>query len=366
MELKRTVPPIVDENVKKVQERLNYIRGSWPYLEIDGKFGPMTEKAVIAYQKSRKINPASGVVKDDTFNKLMNERYSIITSAKPETKIHAQPIQNNGDTIKQAYDVASFSVNQLYGIYGTVDESEKGMAFIFNEWTNSLAKQEERIIRRLNKIPANKPMRARNILKHIKKCEEFFAEANRYGISTATRVFSKNLTKEEGIKYIKSLADIISDSSVTKTVKAVSKTLGSVKEFLQPVFKFLNKIPGLQYLSVIEKIVQGTYALFHFDFDEAFVLYLDGLRLLLEQIIVDAVVAAAVAAGGWIALVIALAVIVVVFLVDYFLFNDDPENSWLPTTHLTTEVKPMINNFSTKLGEWEIQKIQNGWLGSKI
>lgn len=358
MELKRTFPYQVDENVKKVQERLNYISGSWPHLEIDGKFGPITEKAVIAYQKSRGINPASGVVKDDTFNKLMKERYSIITSAKPDSKINSQPSKVDHDTLNQTYSIASYAIDTGYAV--------NDISRIFQTWAEALSKQEERIIRRLSRIPANKAMRARNILKHIKKCEEFFAEAVRYGIPTASRVFSKNLTKEDGIKYIKSLCTLISDSSLTKTVKAVSTTLNSIKNFLQPLLKYINKIPGLQYISVYEKIAKGTYALFHFEFDKAFVLYLDGLRLLLEQILVDFVVGAAIAAGGWVALVIALAIIIVVFLVNYFLFNDDSDNSWLPTTHLTTKVKPMINDFSVNFGEWESQKVQNGWLGSKI
>lgn len=350
MELKRTPHPQVDPMVKKVQERLNYIIGSWPHLEVDGKFGPMTERAVIAYQQSRGIIPASGIVRDSTYNKLMAERYTIITTAKTNALIKAETSPISADTIKRTYDIASTGVNSIYTVYGIADDSENNVALIFKEWGATLNKQKEGLLRRLDKIPAKKSMRVRNVMKHIEKCEKYLSEARRYGITTASRVFSNNLTKEEGIKYIKDICKIISESSLTKSIRFVTKSLDAVKRFLQPVLKVLNKIPGLEYWAVIEKIVSGTKALFQFDFDKAFVAFVDGLRLLLEQLLIDFVVGAAIAAGGWVALVIALVIIIVVLLIDYFLFNDDPNNSWLPTMHLTTQIKPAVNRVMTQFG----------------
>lgn len=364
MELKRTLHPIENPAVKKVQERLNYINKSWPYLEVDGKFGPNTEMAVMAYQRYRKL-PANGIVKDDTFNMLMSERFSIISAATPSSKIESGSYSiGNTDIIKQTYNVASVGVKTSISVYENVDESGNRLGRLFNEWATMLTKQVDGLTRRLNKIPANKPMRARNILKHLEKCKEFMIRASRYGISEASIVFAKNMSKEEGIKYIKNLCNIITDAPLTKTLKAVSSTMGKIKKLLQPLGKVLNKIPGLKYVSVFEKIAQGTYALFHFDFDKAFVAFLDGVRLLLEQIIIDFVVSSALVVGGWVALVIAIAIIVVFFLVDYFLFNDDPENSWLPTTNLTTQIKPTIKSFMIQSGNWEPP--EGLWKGSKI
>lgn len=364
MELKRTPQPQFDPTVKKVQERLNYIAGSWPRLVVDGKFGPVTERAVIAYQQSRGITPASGIVGDTTYNKLMGERYTIITTAKPNALIKAEPSPVGTDTIKLTYDIASRGADSLYTVYGIADDSENSVALIFKEWGAALNRQYEGLLRRLNKIPANKSMRVRNVMKHIEKCEKYLNEARRYGITTASRVFSSNLTKEEGIKYIKDVCKIISESSITKGLKFVTKSLDAVKRFLQPIIKVLNKIPGLKYWTVIEKIASGTKALFLFDFDKAFVAFVDGLRLLLEQLLIDFVVGTAIAVGGWVALVIALVIILVVLLIDYFLFNDDPDNSWLPTTHLTTQLKPAVNEAIIRYGEREMQK--GVWGGSKI
>ena len=130
--------------------------------------------------------------------------------------------------------------------------------------------------------------------------------------------------------------------------------------------RILNKVPGLKYLSVYDKIVEGTYAIIRMDFDKAFVAYVDGLRLLVEQILIDAAVVTLVAAGGWVAFVIAIAVLALAFLVDYFLFNDDPNNSWLPTTHLTTKLKPAIEEGIYQYGRREMQRDrENLWRGPK-
>lgn len=371
MELKRDPLLRVDETVKRVQTRLNYVCGNWPRLDVDGKFGPITEKAVIEYQKARRINPSKlGTVDNATYASLMNERYTIITSASPYSKvdldISSQRYGNIINGTKMAYGYSSAAIGAIQSVNGMVDPSEGGFAYIINEWDKTIKIQREGLLRRLNKFPQKKAMRVRNILRQMQRCEKYFDELRRYGINAASKVFGNNLTKEQAIKYISDLGKTIANHKLTKIFGSLSKVMNGIRQILQPIVKILNKVPGLKYFSVFDKIVEGTCALVRFDFDKAFVAYMDGLRLLAEQIIIDAVVVAAVALGGWVALVIAIAVLAVAFLVDYFLFNDDPDNSWLPTTHLTTKVKPAIEQGMYHFGKREMQRDrENIWRGSK-
>lgn len=49
------------ESVRQIQERLNQL-GANPRLATDGSFGPLTEAAVIAFQRSRGLVPDGVVV----------------------------------------------------------------------------------------------------------------------------------------------------------------------------------------------------------------------------------------------------------------------------------------------------------------
>lgn len=49
------------KDVKALQERLNKL-GASPKLKVDGDFGPITQKAVVAFQKKAKLKPADGAV----------------------------------------------------------------------------------------------------------------------------------------------------------------------------------------------------------------------------------------------------------------------------------------------------------------
>lgn len=79
------------------------------------------------------------------------------------------------------------------------------------------------------------------------------------------------------------------------------------------------------------------------DFEGAFKLYLDALRELVEQIIIDAVVVAAIVAGGWVAIVIAIVIIIGAMLLDYFFFSDNPGES-LADKHLQLKTRNVIQN----------------------
>lgn len=371
MELKRDPLLRANEDVKRVQMHLNYICGDWPRLVVDGKFGPMTEKAVMEYQKSRHLLPNKlGEIDDRTYTLLMNERYSIITNASPYSKIDLEVSShwfgNMINGVKSTYDFISMPIGKIQSVNEWVDSSDGRFAFIISEWKKAIKEQHDGLLRRLNKFPKKATMRVRNVVKQMKYCEKFLDELRRYGINTASKVFGNNLTKEQAIKYISVLSKTIANHKLTKIFGTISKVMNGVRRILQPIVRILNKIPGLKYLSVYDKIVEGACALIRMDFDKAFVAFVDGIRLLAEQILIDAAVVALVAAGGWVALVIAIAILVIAFLVDYFLFNDDPDNSWLPTTHLTTKLKPAIEVGITQYGKREMQRDrENIWRGPK-
>lgn len=363
--------PNSHNNILGTAQEQQHGGGLWPYLDVDGKYSTLAEQVALAAQQSSGPVLTTANHRNFYFERMPSERYSILTTAKPNSKIMAEMCPIDAGTIKRAYGIASTGVNSIYTVYGIADESEKGVAYIFKEWGKALDKIKKHLRKCFTRLPKNKSAYMAAIMQHIEKCEKYLNEARRYGISTAARVFSKNLTKEEGIKYIKDVCKIITESSLTKSIKLVSKSLEVVKKILRPIVKVLNKIPGLKYLEVFEKIFVGAKALFQYDFDKAFVSFVDGLRLLLEQLLIDFVVGAAIAAGGWVALVIALVVIIVVLLIDYFLFNDDPDNSWLPTTHLTTQLKPAINKAAVQFNEAMVQygerEFQKGvWGGPKI
>ena len=134
---------------------------------------------------------------------------------------------------------------------------------------------------------------------------------------------------------------MIKNSPLTKGLSVANKILSKVKTIIKPVIDILNKIPGLKYLSVIEKICKGTYAMIQGDFEYSFSLYMDGLRELLEQIIIDAIVVALVAVGGWVALVVALIVIIAALIMDYFWFSDNPGES-LTDKYLGTHTRNIM------------------------
>lgn len=366
MALKPESQPELDKILGTVQEQ-RLIRGSWPYLGVDRKYSPLIEQVAQAAQQSSGPILTTPNHRNFYIERMPSERYSILTTAQPNSKICAEMCPIDSEIMKKAYGIAYSGVKTI----DTIDRSVQRVAYIFNEWGNALNTQKKNLRKCFTRLPKNKSMRMAAIMQRIEKCEEYLNEVRRYGISKAARVFSKNLTKEEGIKHIKDICKIITDSPLTKSIKIVTKSLEVMKKILRPIMKVLNKIPGFRYLEVFEKIFLGTRALFQYDFDKAFVSFVDGLRLLLEQILVDFVIGAAITAGGWVALVIALVVIIAVLLIDYFLFNDDPDNSWLPTTHLTTQLKPAMNKAAVKFdeamiqyGEREFQK--GGWGGPKI
>ena len=333
---------VCDQNVKAVQGMLNAAlttnryRGKWNRLEVDGYYGAETEKAVKAFQYFHDPRIAqTGIVGDTTYKALLgtnpvmsaaSPKVHLTAAAPSSVKASAQVASKKGP-VATAYYASSTVVKGASTVKSMVDPSEKRLAYIMSDWERVLTQQYEGLLRRVNKFPANKTMRTRTIMRQMERCKKFLAKANKYGIVSATTEFGSKLTKEDAIRTIKEMAGIIKESSLTKGVSAVSKALSKVKSFLKPILEVFDKVPGLKYLSVIEKFYKGTKAIIQGDYENAFAIFMDALRELIEQVLIDAAVVALVAAGGWIALVGAVIVIIIGFLVDYFLFSDNPGES---------------------------------------
>lgn len=317
-----------DSNVRLIQLRLNSIKDkyhyNWEKLAPDGIYGPKTQKVVLAFQKIRGIIPASGILGPTT------EKY-IREADTPKNLTNYPDLDRYYDAVrtgtKMSYDITSRSVQTVYKVDSIVNPNEKGLAHILGEWERIIIHQRDGLDRRLSKIPLKKQMRVRNVVKQLDACKKFVSEAKKYGINTAVVKLGSNLTKNDAIKYIKEIGELISNSPLTKGVGFLVSSFDKIKQLLSPIVDFLNKIPGLKYLSVIEKLVKATANMLQCDFEEAFKLYLDALRELLEQLIIDAAVVAALAIGGWIALVLAIVVVIGAMVIDYFFFSDNPGES---------------------------------------
>lgn len=321
-----------NQAVLQMQLKLNAVRynvhGTWPYLNPDGIMGPQTQKAIAGFKVYRNI-PST----DNNWLLKLDQDYSrvpMLRSAPPlmvkGVDPMAQQMTSGQSAISKTYGVVSDSVKAIYKTESLVSSDEKGLAYVFGKWEEILTQQYEGLLRRLNKFP-NRSMRVRTVMRQMERCRKFLEKARRYGIVSATKEFGDKLTKDEAIRTIKELARIISESPLTKGIAALNKILSKVKNIIAPVLKVLNKIPGLKYLSVIEKIVKATKAIIKGNCEQAFTLYMDASRELVEQFLVDAAIGALVAFGGWVALVAALILIIAVFLVDYFFFSDNPGNS---------------------------------------
>ena len=334
---------VYDKNVAAVQGMLNAAlatdpyRGKWSRLAVDGYYGIETEKAVRAFQYNHNPRIAqTGIVGDTTYNALCgtvpvmsaaSPKVFLRTAAPSTVKASVRTSSKKEGPVAKGYNVASKTVKGAGTVKNVVDPSEKGLAYVIGTWERILTEQYEGLLRRLNKFPAKQTMRTRTITRQMERCKKFLEKAKRYGIVSATSEFKSQLSKDEAIRTIKEMSALIKESSLTKGVSAISKSLSKVKSIIRPVLEVFNKIPGLKYLSVIEKLCKGTKLMIEGDYENAFAVYMDALRELVEQILIDAAVVALVAAGGWICLVVAIVVIIAAFLIDYFFFSDNPGES---------------------------------------
>ncbi len=357
MEYKKSDNPQFDYVVQEIQNQLNRIRnGRWAYITPDGLFGPKTEQAVIAYQNSKGITPASGIVGDTTYGYLMNESYLVIQAASPQYYIGPNTSAYKGNytplpgekAIDYGVMIPSATVNSK-AIFDLSDE--KSIGSMVTQVQKTIQQQIDNLNRRIAKIPAKKQMRVRNLNKHLVKANEFIAKAKKYGIPVAATESFGQVTKQSAIKYMGDMAEIIKDCKITAFWTQAAAFFKKLGKILKPVYDFLNQFPGLKYLGAMEKIGKGIWQLIHLNCDTAFGLFLDGIREIVESLLVDLIVGFVIALGGWIAILLVVVILLVVFVVDYFFFSDNAGESLVDQhTNLRTQnviqdtVAPWIYN----------------------
>lgn len=349
-----------DSTVVEIQRMLNVIRTkynqSWPILDDDGVYGIMSASVVLEFQKQHglsSIMSKNGPVLGDTTIFNIRDCYSTPTLHQPndstETMLNKKKVKG-----KNTFDKIYSPISATVGVAGKISDVYKpadAMAKFLENIEKLIMQQAQNFRNRIGKLPAH--TRERHLLKALEKSQEFISKAQKYGVSDAARVTYGTLTKENVINYFKEAADAISNSKVTAAFRKGSATFTKIKNALKPLYDFFNKIPGLKYLGAIEKIIRGTIAMFQLNFEKAFSYYLDGVRDVVESVLVDMAVAALVAMGGWIAIVIAILLIVVVMIIDYFFFSDNSGDSLVDKyTSLSTQ-----NVVQDTIAPWVYNKI---------
>lgn len=321
-----TANPPKDTYVEFVQRQMNNIRRSLlhnlPEVAENGLYDDKMAKAVKAFQQSCNIGVDGKFGPQTRMCLVQKMRESSHLATTAQISHPGQSLLMDG-----TYTVGSNTLKEVYKVDNYVNPSEKGLAYILKEWEKVLSEQYQGLMRRLNRFPAKKAMRLRNVMHQMDRCQKFLNKASQYGIVSATKEFGEKLTKDEAIRCIKELGALMENSSLTKGLSAVNRLLSKVKNIINPMLKILNKIPGLKYYSVVEKIVKATKTMIQGDYANAFALYMDGLRELIEQLLIGAAIAALVAIGGWAALTVAVVLVILALIVDYFFFSDNPGES---------------------------------------
>lgn len=310
--------------VAQVQRMLNCVRvnfhHSWDCLNEDGIYGRQSAVVVRQFQIYCGISSqmtANGPVLGDTTIAAIRDCYRQIPVIRQG---NAGQITNKKTVFGQIYNPAAAVVSTASNVSGAYAPFEA-----LSKLEGLISQQADNLRRRISKIPKNP--RARNLEKAVAKSKEFLSKAKKYGVNVSvTEVYGK-LTKTDVVKYLSDAADMISSSKVLDVLKKSRKLISGITNALKPLYNFLNKIPGLKYLGAAEKIIRGTVALFRCEFETAFKYFLDGIREIVESILVDAAVVALIAAGGWLALLVAILLIVVVMIIDYFFFSDNSGES---------------------------------------
>jgi len=323
-----------DSTVVEVQRMLNVIRTkynmSWPYLNDDGIYGHNTASVVLEFQKKHGLSSVmskDGPILGDTTITYIRECFArpILHQHKDstETQINKKKVKQK-NTFDNIYSPISATVGSAAKISDAYTPVE-AMTNLLKNIEKLILQQADNFRNRIGKLPS--VTRQRHLLKALEKSREFIAKAQKYGVNEAAVITYGSLTKDDVIKYFKEAADAISNSKVTAAFKKASAIFTKIKNALKPLYDFFNKIPGLKYLGAIEKIIRGIISLFQLEFEKSFSYFLDGIRDVVESVLVDLAVAALIALGGWLAIVMAIVLVVVVMVIDYFFFSDNSGDS---------------------------------------
>lgn len=328
MEYKKSNNPQYDPTVQEIQTRLNYINnGRWIHLDPDGKFGPNTEKAVIAYQKSKAITPASGIVGDTTYGYLMNERYAVIGNPQPGFHTVHEP------TDKRVYIPDPVNVYKGAETARTVLDIEKdgSVAYLVNEVDKIIKDQVKNLKGLLNQIDVKKRGRIPQLTKKLDDASQFITVARKQGIPIAMQQFFKNANKSSAVADLNQVLEIINSANVTKIISSASKFFQNINKIFRPLFNLLEnlakKFPLLQFIGAIQKFGDCMWQLIRGNSELALARFLECIKEIAVALALTALITAIGASGGWIPIVLILVIILAALLIDYFFFSANPGDS---------------------------------------
>ena len=357
-----------DGRVKVIQCLLNsalgtdLFRGKWNQLQVDGYFGPETEKAVRSFQYFS--NPRidhTGIVDDVTFQAL--HRFIgppspavppkvFLPGAAPSVVMKAGAVPVSGvvparGIRPQVCDIRAKLAGVQYTTDAQADPGEKVLAFLLQQWETTLSRQYSGLLGRMQRIPFGASMRTRSIIQQMERCRSFLFLTRRLGIIRVSNWWKRAFPKGQALRVMEDMGAIIRESRLTKTLSADSRILPEIRRILQPVLTALDSVPGLDLSLTRELICKATRALVMGDDERAFSLYMEGIRVLLEKILMITTLTVMGTTESWYALIMAVIVMVCAILLEHFLFSEYPGEALadkyfsIHASHLMAEHAPL-------------------------
>lgn len=293
-------PKLMIGSYKEPISHLSHVPSGWSIIKEDGYYGDLTELAVKNFQRFFKITE-NGIVGDTTYDYLVriqrynhNARYQVCNPQK--------------QTVASASASAIKNTNSLTDVFFNIFETLK-------KQETSLEKVSE--LYEYTSYNVKLGLQKRRAL--FNKAMEFLKDAGINGIGSAVNSNSGNINRRDLLRYLEDAMVQIKDARLPNI------KFSAIQKAIEPIAKILNKIPGLKWIGVVEKLLKAAKRLFlDKDSEGALQLFSNAIREALETIAVDLAVAALVASGlGLLAIVL----VVVLFIIDYFFFSDNPGDS---------------------------------------
>lgn len=266
-------------------------------------------------------------------------------------------IENNKNELNNTMKTTTNILNQVYTVSTKTMAYTDGIGSIVVQIGAKLKEMEQKIVFMLN-VTSTAKVGVRKMKEQIAETNQFLLHMKNYGIAAAISKFEGKFTKSNVIQFLKIVSNNFKTSKLVATITTVSKAL-------KPFVDFMNKVPGLKYIGAIEKILKGYVALFKMQYDNALQLFLNGIREVVESLLIDAAVVALVASGAGL---IALVLVIVVFLVDYFFFSDNPGDSLVDKRKIGTTqnlIQKFTNGFTEQNSTPSVASISSRGTGYK-
>lgn len=347
-------PKIEDKNetVKNVQKLLNKIRinlpndkknhhaiAAWKYLDEDGLFGRETRNAIEAFQRAffesnssyKELGLQNFYSRSSTYGIIDDQTYQAIVEVEKWCTTKKSILANKSTlSAKRKIELGTSIILNIKEIEGCAQEIlqilDKSKYFVLQILDMRFKGAKSAIIKEVN-----------NSIKSLKQL----------GISHSKMI---ELQEASYAKDIRDCLKLISNSTDSKWAKTLRITASSIKAILkpfQPLIKLLNKIPGVQYTLVFEKMVSGTIAFFLYDdVDKMWGDYFDAVRLLFEQLVVDSLIP--------FGLIPAIVASIIFAIIEYFYFSENSGDTLVDkhsplTTHNYTKDFVNMTDTNTKI-----------------